>query len=193
MALTLARRWWVFLVRGLAAIAFGILAFVAPGYGLWALVLAYGTYAIVDGTFNFSGALQRASQGRPWGSFVFEGIVSLAAGVAALVWPGISSLVLLVVISVWAIITGFSEVASAIRLRKHIRGEWLLALSGVLSVAFGVLLFIYPRAGALAVVFWIGAYAMIFGALLVGLSFRLRAWSRREEHQLPSSGIPTPA
>jgi uncharacterized membrane protein HdeD (DUF308 family) len=176
----------------LAAILFGILTFVSPASSLFALVLLFGAYALADGVLALVMLAERrkgVSEDRPWGWLVFEGLVSIAAGLVTFFWPGITAVVLLVCIAAWAIAHGIAEIAMAIRLRKVLKGEWLLALSGALSIAFGVLLFARPGAGALVVTLWIGAYAVIFGALLVGLSFRLRAWGQREEHRIPPGGI----
>ncbi len=188
MAVVLAYRWWSLAIRGVAAILFGILTFVSPGSSLYALVILFGAYALVDGVFNLVLSL-RGPHPR-WGAFVFEGLASILAGGLTFFWPGITALVLLFLIASWAIITGIAEIVAAIRLRKHIRGEWLLGLSGVLSVAFGVLMVAFPGAGALAVVFWIGAYAIAFGALLVALALRLRAWGREQSHQAPIEQSP---
>ncbi len=193
MAMTLANRWWSLALRGVAAILFGILTFISPATSLFALVILFGVYALVDGMFNLTLALSGPRAGQRWGALVFEGIVSIIAGVLTLIWPGITGLVLLFLIAFWAIITGVTELAAAIRLRKQIRNEWLMGISGVLSIAFGLLLLIAPRAGALAVIWWIGAYAIIFGALLLGLAFRLRAWGRTPERHVPTGGMPTPA
>ncbi len=191
MIAVLAERWWTLLIRGLAAILFGILTFVSPGLSLFALVILFGAWAFADGVFSLIAAFHRAGK-EGWGWLLFEGLASIAAGVVTFFWPGITALALLFVIAAWSVVTGIAEIVAAVRLRKHIRNEWLLALSGVLSVLFGLLLFAFPGAGALAVVFWIGAFAIVFGALLVALAFRLRAWARDPSHRLPTERVPAP-
>ena len=193
MAMTLANRWWSLALRGAAAILFGILTFITPAWSLFALLILFGVYALVDGVFNLVLALSGPRNRQRWGALVFEGIVSIVAGVLTLIWPGITGLVLVLLIAFWAIVTGVAELAAALRLRKQIRGEWLMGLSGVLSIVFGLLMLMAPRAGALAVILWIGAYAIVFGALLLGLAFRLRAWGRTPERHVPTGGVPTPA
>lgn len=183
-------RWWTLALRGVAAIVFGVLTFVAPRASLLALVLLFGWYAIVNGVIAIVLAV-RLPRGAPrWGSLLVEGIVSVAAGVITLFWPGITALGLALLIGAWAVVTGVAQVVAAVRLRKQIRGEWLLGLVGVLSIAFGVLMYIAPGAGALAVVIWIGAYAIVFGALLLALGLRLRAWGRAPSHRVPTGGVP---
>jgi uncharacterized membrane protein HdeD (DUF308 family) len=193
MAVDLARNWWAIALRGVAAIVFGVIALFWPPAAVVALVAVFGAYAIVDGIFNLIGAVRAGRTGQRWGALVFEGIVGLVIGVLTLLWPGITALALVLWIGAWSLITGIAEVVAAIALRKHIQGEWLLALSGVLSVAFGVLLFVSPFIGAVAIAIWIGAYALVFGALLLGLSFRLRSWRASQAAQLPPGGVPRPA
>jgi uncharacterized membrane protein HdeD (DUF308 family) len=193
MALLLVNRWWTLLVRGVSAVLFGLLTFVAPGPSLFALVLLFGLYALVDGAFGLADALQRRQAGRPWGSLVVVGLASIVAGVLALLWPGITALALLYLIAAWAAVTGVGQIAAAIRLRKQIRGEWLLALSGAISVALGVLLFLFPAAGALATVIWIGAFVLVHGALLIALSLRVRRLQRGIQRRIPPGGVPTAA
>jgi uncharacterized membrane protein HdeD (DUF308 family) len=176
----LARNWWALALRGAAAIVFGILAFVWPGLTLMTLILLFGAYAIVDGIFNLIAAFRGGSEESRWWWLVLEGLVSVGAGIVAFAMPGLTALVMLYVIAAWAVITGVLEIVAAIRLRREITNEWWLVAGGLLSVAFGVLLMVAPGAGALALVFWIGAYAVVFGALLLGLAFRLR----REEHEM---------
>jgi uncharacterized membrane protein HdeD (DUF308 family) len=177
---SLARNWWAVALRGVAAILFGILTLVWPGISLAALVLLFGAYALVDGVFNIVAALRGRRGGYPWWALLVEGLVSIAAGLIAVFMPGLTALALVYVIGAWAVVTGVFEIVAAIRLREQIRGEGWLVLTGILSVAFGALLWIAPGAGALAMVLWIGAYAIVFGALLVALAFRLRSWRAEE-------------
>jgi uncharacterized membrane protein HdeD (DUF308 family) len=165
-------------IRGFAAVVFGVLTYLFPAITLAGLVLLFGAYAIVEGVFNLIAAAR--GQGGPWWALALEGLVSIAAGVVAFVYPAITALALLYVIGAWAVITGVLEIVAAVRLRAHIRDEWWLGLSGALSIIFGVLVMAFPGAGALAVVLWIGAYAVVFGAMLIALAFRLRGWQSRE-------------
>jgi uncharacterized membrane protein HdeD (DUF308 family) len=169
----LARHWWVLLVRGLAAIGFGILAFVWPGVTLASLVIVFGAYALEDGVFAIVGAIRGGGR-QPWWLLVLEGLVGIGIGVLTLVAPGVTALALLFYIAIWAIATGVLQIAAAIALREEIEGEWLLGLGGLASVLFGALLVARPGAGALAVLWLIGAWALVFGVLLVILSFRVR-------------------
>jgi uncharacterized membrane protein HdeD (DUF308 family) len=190
----IANRWWAVLIRGIAAIIFGIITFAAPKVSLLAMVVIYGAYALVDGVFNLVNAFRGARKGvKQWGWLLFEGLVSIAAGVITLAWPRITALVLLFIIAVWAIVTGIAEIASAIRLRKQIEHEWLMGLCGLLSIVFGVLMLIFPGPGALGLLWAIGAYAIAFGILLAGFSFELRSWRnkhRPERHVPTDTGLP---
>ena len=170
---SLSRNWWAVSLRGLAGILFGIITFIAPGISLAALVLLFGAYAFADGVLAIVTAIRRRGNDR-WWMLLLEGLVGVGAGVLTLLWPGITALALLYVIAAWALVTGAFEIAAAIRLRKVITGEWILALSGILSIALGVLLIVAPGPGALAVVIWIGAYAFVFGVLLFALGLRLK-------------------
>lgn len=186
-------KWWTLVVRGLAAISFGILTFAKPSISLLALVTLWGAYAIVDGLFSVVLSIRGARIVPGWGWFLAEGLVSIAAGVVTFLWPGITALVLLVVIAVWAVLTGIAELATAIWLRRHLRGEWLLAASGVLSIVFGVLLGMNPGQGALAVTWLIGVYTVLFGALLVALGVRLHRWTEIAYHAPSPERAPTHA
>jgi uncharacterized membrane protein HdeD (DUF308 family) len=191
MPVTLARNWWSLVIRGIAAIIFGILTFVWPGITVTALVFLFAGYALVDGVVSLAGAVRAAEAHDRWGALLLEGIVGIAAAIATILWPGITALSLVFVIAAWAIITGVAEIAAAVRLRKHIHGEWLLALAGILSILFGVLVVAMPIAGALVIAIWIGAYALVFGVTLVALGFRLRSWLRGPHET--GSPMPLPA
>jgi uncharacterized membrane protein HdeD (DUF308 family) len=174
VAQLLGRNWWILLLRGIAAIVLGILAFVWPRLTLLGLIYLFGIYALINGALAFSAA-SNAPKGYPaFGSLIFEGALSIAGGVLAFLLPGITAMALLVLIAVWAIATGITEIVSAIRLRKEISNEWWLILAGVASVVFGVVLFLFPRAGLLAMVWWLGAWGIVFGILMIGLAFRVR-------------------
>lgn len=172
--MVLARNWGAIAVRGVAAILFGLLAFVVPGLTLAALVLLFGAYALVDGVFSIVAAVRRRAGDPAWWALLLEGLVGIAAGVVTFLLPGLTALTLLYVIAAWAVVTGVLEIIAALRLRRHLTGEWRLVLSGVLSIVFGGLVMVAPSAGALAMILWIGAYAIVFGALLLALAFRLR-------------------
>jgi len=179
----LARNWWAIALRGVAAIIFGLLALMMPGITMAALILLFGVYAVVEGIFNVIAAV-RGHSGAPRWFLLLEGIVSIAAGLVAFVWPSLTALVLLYVIAAWAIITGVLEIAAAARLHNRIRGEWWLVLGGIVSVVAGVLMMWAPGAGALALVMWIGAYVLVLGVLHVGLAFRLRSGSVEAQQPL---------
>jgi uncharacterized membrane protein HdeD (DUF308 family) len=171
----LADSWWLLLLRGVAAIAFGILAFIWPGLTLLTLALLWGAYALVDGILALGAAIfGKASHMAPRWWLALVGIVSLLAGVLAFVWPVLTAEILLLFIASWAIVTGILQIWGAIQLRKEIEGEWLLILSGLLAIAFGVILIVQPGAGALAVVWMIGLFAILVGCDYIALSLQLR-------------------
>ena len=172
---TLAANWWALALRGLVAVLFGLLTFFLPGITLVTLVLLFGAYALVDGVFNVIAFFRVASH--QW-ALLIEGVIGMIAGVLTFAWPAITAIVLLYVIAFWAILTGIFEIVAGIRLRKVVTNEWLLLVLGVLSFLFGLLILFAPGAGALAIVLWIGAYALVFGIFLLALAFRLRGHSR---------------
>jgi uncharacterized membrane protein HdeD (DUF308 family) len=176
MARTLSQNWWLVALRGVLAILFGIAAFAWPGITLLTLVLFFGVYAIIDGVIAVVTGLSRTRQTPRWWMFLLEGLLNIAAGIVALLMPGLATLVLIYILASWAVITGILEIAAAIRLRHEITNEWFLALGGVLSIGLGVLLFLQPAAGGLAIIWTIAAYAVLFGILLVTLGIRLRNW-----------------
>jgi uncharacterized membrane protein HdeD (DUF308 family) len=186
----LARNWWAVLVRGLLALAFGVLALAWPSITLVALVFLFGAYAFAGGIFAIVSAVRLARQHERWGVIALEGVLGVLAGLAVYFVPAAAAVALLVLVAVWAIMTGILEIVAAVRLRKHIEGEWMLALSGVLSVVFGVLLFTRPAAGLLALVWLVAAYAIAFGVVMIGLAFRLRRL--RSEFPTITRPAPTP-
>jgi uncharacterized membrane protein HdeD (DUF308 family) len=174
MVETLEHNWWAILIRGIAAIVFGIIALWHPFWAGFALVILFGAYAFVDGVFAIVAAIAAARIGARWWPFVIEGIVGLVVAAIAFFAPGITGLALYWTIAAWAIITGIFEIMAAFRLREVVQNEWFLILGGVASVIFGVLLFVWPATGVITVIWLIGIYALLFGVLLIGLAMRLR-------------------
>jgi len=174
----LARNWGWVALRGVVALLFGLLALFNPGITLAALIFLFGAYAIVDGVFAIVSAIANRRGEPHWVALLIGGIAGVVLGVLTFLWPGVTAMVLLYFIAAWAIVRGVAEIVAAIRLRHEITGEWMLVLAGVLSVAFGLVLLVFPGAGALALVIWIGAYAVVLGILLLALAFRLRSWAR---------------
>jgi uncharacterized membrane protein HdeD (DUF308 family) len=166
----LISKWWVLALRGILGILFGLVALVYPGITLVTLVLFLGAYAVVDGVFALFTAVGGAGNDRLW--YVLEGIIGIGVGILIFSFPGISERLLIYVIAAWAILTGVLEIMAGFEL--PISRDWLLVLAGLASVVFGVLVFINPGSGALAIVWLIGIYALVFGAVLVVLAFRLR-------------------
>jgi uncharacterized membrane protein HdeD (DUF308 family) len=171
-----ARDWWLLALRGMAAIMFGLLALIWPGITLLTLIYLFGAYALANGILSFAVAL-KARRGRHHsGSLIFGGIISIVTALIAFFLPGITALGLVLLIAAFAFVNGISEIAAAIRLRKVITNEWLLVLTGILSLIFGIILSVMPGAGALALVLWIGAWMIVIGILLLILAFRVRTW-----------------
>jgi uncharacterized membrane protein HdeD (DUF308 family) len=182
---TLAHNWWLLALRGLAGIIFGILAFVWPGITLFSLVILFGAFAIANGVLSLALAA-KVPKGYPrFGSLVLGGILGIIAGIITFFWPGLTAIGLLILIAAWVIATGIMEIVAAIKLRKYLNHEWLLVIAGLLSVAFGVLLVLLPGPGALFLVWWLGAYAFVFGILLLVLAFKLRRLV--SEHLIPAA------
>jgi uncharacterized membrane protein HdeD (DUF308 family) len=189
----LAARWWMLAIRGVAAILFGIAAIVWPGISLLALVTLWGAYALVDGVFGVVLAARVGRAGQRWGWLLFDGLVSIGAAAVAFLWPQITALALLALIALWAVVGGVAQIVAAVELRREITGEWLLALGGVLSIAFGVLMLIFPGAGALAIVSVIGIYSIVSGVLVTALGFKIRRLSTPGRHAMPTNVKATPA
>ncbi len=172
MVQALANRWWIFLIRGLAGVIFGILAIVYPGSALVALTILFGAYAFVDGIFALAAAFTGIG-GTRWWALLLEGILGLV--VAFYVWtqPAFSTVVLVYAVAFWAVITGIIEIVAGFQLRDVINNEWLYILAGVVSIIFGILVFRDVDAGAFAIAWTIGIYAILFGVMQLGLAFRL--------------------
>jgi uncharacterized membrane protein HdeD (DUF308 family) len=177
MARVLALNWWAMALRGIVAIIFGLVAFFIPVATLYALTILFGAYALIDGIVSLIAAVRSARHGEHWWALLLEGVAGLGAAAITMVWPLLTLVVLIYIIAAWALVTGILEIMAAIRLRRVIAGEWLLVLTGVASIVFGLLLFAAPGPGAVVIAWWIGAYVFIFGLLMLGLAFRLRRWS----------------
>jgi uncharacterized membrane protein HdeD (DUF308 family) len=173
MVHALAKNWWLLLLRGIAAIIFGMLAFAWPGVTLLTLILFYGAFALVDGVLAIIAAITGGAPGPRWW-LAIVGLLGIAAGLLTFLMPGLSALVLLFFIAGWAIATGVFQIIGAIQLRKEIDNEWLLILGGIISVLFGIGVMLAPGAGAVALIWVIGAYALVIGVLFVALALRLK-------------------
>jgi uncharacterized membrane protein HdeD (DUF308 family) len=173
----MSRNWWILLIRGILAIAFGVLAFIWPGSALGALVLLFGAYALLDGVASIVVGLtgRGAQENRLW--LMLGGVFGVIVGVLTFVWPDITALALVYFIAAWAIITGVFSIVAAVQLRKEIDNEWLLGIAGALSILAGLYMAAFPGAGALALTWLIAAYAIVFGILLIALALRLRGMS----------------
>lgn len=185
MSAVLARNWWLVALRGLLALLFGIVAFVAPGAFVLSLVLFFAAYMLVDGLFGIVAAVRAAQRHERWGFLLVEGLLDIAVGVAAFLMPAAAVWAFVLLVAAWAILSGGLMIAAAFRLHLHY-GRWWLGLGGVISVLFGIALLINPGMSALVLTWWLGAYAVAFGVMLLILGFRLR--SRHTE-----AGRPLPA
>ena len=173
----LAKCWWLLLLRGIAGVIFGVLAFIWPGLTLVTLVLLYGAFALVDGVLSLVAAFTGSAKPVPTWWLVVVGLLGIAAGIITFAWPGITAILLILFIGAWALVHGIFEIIGAIQLRKEIDNEWWLILSGALSVIFGLIVLTAPGAGALGLIWAIAAYSIVFGILFIGLALRLRKHS----------------
>lgn len=169
-----SRFWWVYALRGIFAILFGIAALFWPGLALTVLVLLFSAYVLVQGIFLLIAAFGAKEITPNWRVVLLEGIISVLIGIIAFAWPDITAMALLAIIAIWAFISGIVEIYAAVQLRKAIEGEWILGLAGILSIIFAIILIVYPAAGALAVLWIIGFYAILFGILTLYLAFKIR-------------------
>jgi uncharacterized membrane protein HdeD (DUF308 family) len=173
---TLRLNWWLLALRGLIAVIFGVLTFMWPGATLITLVWLFGAFALVNGILSLALATKTPKGYRKIGSLILGGLLGILAGLLAFVLPAITALGLLILIAAWAIATGVMELVAAVRLRKIIANEWLLIIAGIASVVFGLIMLFQPAAGALALIWLIATWAVVFGILLLILAFRMRNW-----------------
>ncbi len=169
-----ARNWWLFLLRGLAGLSFGVLSLIWPGISLVTLVLLFGAYALVDGAFALAAAIIGRGDAEFKWWLVLVGLIGIGIGIATFAWPGLTALTLLYFIAGWIIATGLLQIIGAVELRNVIENEWWLILDGALSVLFGILLFIMPGAGAVALIWLIASFAIVYGLLMIGFAFRVK-------------------
>ena len=174
MSAALARNWWLVALRGVIAILFGVIAFVAPGAFVLSLVLFFAAYMLADGIIAIVGAVRAAQRHERWGFLLLEGLVDIVVGVAAALVPAAAVWAFVLLLAVWALVTGGLMIAAAFRLHLHY-GRWWLVLGGVVSILFGLALLINPGMSALVLTWWIGSYTFAFGILLLILAFKLRA------------------
>ncbi len=177
IATLFARNWWTLVLRGAIAILFGIALFIWPQISVAVLVWLFGLFVFISGILALIAAFSRRQAQENRALLIFEGIIAIIAGLLVFFWPGITALILLYFIAAWAIVTGILEIIAAVQLRKEIENEWLLAIAGIASVLFGILAAIRPGAGALAILWVIGIYAIVFGVMLLILGLRLRNWN----------------
>ena len=174
----LSRNWWMFLVRGILALVFGVVALVFPFATFQALVLIFGAFALVDGIFAIISAFSSDAKSENWWWLILEGALGILIGILTIIQPAAMGNAWLILIAAWALVTGILEIITAIRIRKQIEGEFWMILSGLISAAFGVLVFVNPISGAFAVGFIVGIYAIMFGAMMIALSLRMRKHNR---------------
>lgn len=174
----LATNWWSLALRGVVAILFGVLTFLVPHVTIAYLVYLFGIYAFLDGALSLAGAFKAAQGHDRWWGLALVGIVGILAGIVTFLSPGVTALTLLTFVGVWAILSGVFHIVAAVRLRKHMEGEWLLALSGLISVLFGLAVIFAPALAAVALVLWLGIFALGLGLLLVMTALRVRSLER---------------
>jgi uncharacterized membrane protein HdeD (DUF308 family) len=179
------KRWWVFLLRGLVAIAFGILAVIWPRITIQVLLILFGVFVLLDGVFSLIAGVVAIGSHKRWWAMLLSGVLGIAIGLLTFFWPSITGVVLLYLIGAWAVVIGIMDILIAVQLRREIEGEWMMILDGVFSLVIGVLFFIFPRQGALALVWLIGLFAIAIGIILLILAMRLRKLGR-ELDQLSS-------
>jgi uncharacterized membrane protein HdeD (DUF308 family) len=182
----LAQRWWAVGLRGILGIIFGLICLLSPGIAVGAFVIVFAAYMFVDGVFAIISGIRAARSGEGWGLLILEGVVDLAAGIVAVLWPAITLVALVWVIAIWAIVSGALMLGSAFSLNLDY-GRWWLALGGIASIIFGILLIIEPLIGAVVLTLWIGAYAVVFGAFLLVLGFQLHSKREAQLRKAPAA------
>jgi uncharacterized membrane protein HdeD (DUF308 family) len=180
MSSMLARNWWVVALRGVLAVLFGLAALFLTGPAILSLVLLFSAYMLVDGIFAIAAGVRAATHRERWGLLIFEGIVDIAAGIIAFLWPAITVIAFVLLMAAWSLVSGALTLAASFQLNKD-HGRWWLALGGIASIVLGVMLVIAPAVGAIVLTWWIGAYAVVFGITILALAFKLR--QRREEQK----------
>ena len=181
----LADSWWAVGLRGIMGIVFGLICLLTPGIAVEVFVILFAAYMLVDGVFAIASGIKAARNGERWGLLILEGIVDLAAGAVAVLWPAITLVALIWLVAIWAIVSGALMLGAAFTLKLD-HGRWWLALGGIASVIFGILLVIEPLIGAVVLTLWIGAYALVFGIFLLILAFQLHAKKEAREHKAPA-------
>jgi uncharacterized membrane protein HdeD (DUF308 family) len=181
----LAESWWAVGLRGILGILFGLICLLTPGIAVGVFVILFSAYMLVDGVFAIASGIKAARSGERWGLLILEGIVDLAAGVVAFLWPLITLVALTWIVAIWAIVSGALMLGAAFTLNID-HGRWWLALGGIASVIFGILLVIEPLIGAVVLTMWIGAYALVFGVFLLVLAFQLHSRKEERERKAPA-------
>ncbi|NUB07286.1 uncharacterized membrane protein HdeD (DUF308 family) [Azospirillum brasilense] len=180
----LARNWWVMALRGVCAVLFGLIALLLPGVTIASLVLLFAAYMLFDGVFAIVAGVRAATRRERWWPFILEGVIDLAAGVVAVVAPTATILAFVWLSGAWAVVSGVMMIAAAIRLRTS-HGKWWLGFGGLVSIVWGILLFVAPIEGAVVMTWWLGAYALVFGGVLIVLAFRLRGHRNEPRGAVP--------
>jgi uncharacterized membrane protein HdeD (DUF308 family) len=181
----LAESWWAVGLRGILGIVFGLICLLATDIALLTFVLLFSAYMLVDGAFAIIAGIRAARNGERWGLLLLEGVVDIAAGIVAFLWPAITVVVLVWIIAIWAIVSGALMLGAAFTLNLD-HGRWWLALGGIASLIFGILLVIMPLVGAVVLTWWIGAYALVFGVLLLVLAFKLHSKNEERARKAPA-------